>query len=290
MSTEVLFHPRTRPTGRKLARALGITGATRTSSNVQTVLRWGSQRAVVPSSYRSIREINGAASLRRSSDKLASLRAISDAAAEMDTGGVCPYSASPDSLIRQAEELSWSPILLGRSRHGSKGKDIKVYVPYSIYNIQRDRYTNLHPSILPYTTHDSLRSHEFYSLYVPNTREYRIHVFRDRILRVQGKYLDFPEQHNNPYVQNYDQGFRFRAPNRELRQSRLDLAIAAVRALGLDFGAVDMLIGEDGKGYVLEVNSAPACSPLTLTAYADAFADELDLSVDRDYIRSLTTV
>ena len=112
-------------------------------------------------------------------------------------------------------------------------------------------------------------------------------MFRDRVLRIQGKYLDFPDQHTNPYIQNYGQGYRFRAPNFDIHQDRKDLAIAAVRALGLDFGAVDMLIGEDKKAYVLEVNSAPACSPLTLTAYAEAFADELDLSVDRDYLRSL---
>lgn len=126
-----------------------------------------------------------------------------------------------------------------------------------------------------------------YTLYVPNTREYRLHVFKDRVLRVQGKYLDFPHQHTIPYIQNYAQGFRFRAPSVQLHQHRLDFAVEAVRALGLDFGAVDMLIGEDGKSYFLEVNSAPACSPLTLRGYAEAFANELDLEVDYAYLEGL---
>lgn len=114
---------------------------------------------------------------------------------------------------------------------------------------------------------------EFYTEYIPNTREYRVHVFRDEVIRVQGKYLDYPEQHKNSYIKNYAQGFRFRAPDRELISSRKEAAIAAVRALGLDFGAVDLLIGEDRKEYVLEVNTAPSCSPLTQAAYVTKFQE-----------------
>jgi hypothetical protein len=45
------------------------------------------------------------------------------------------------------------------------------------------------------------------------------------------------------------------------------------------------LIGDDGLGYVLEVNTAPSCSPLTLGAYAVALQsrycpeNEIDMSV-----------
>lgn len=92
------------------------------------------------------------------------------------------------------------------------------------------------------------------------------------MIRVQGKYLDYPDQHTNPYIQNYSQGFRFRSPRYNPNQERLDAAVKAVEALGLDFGAVDLLIGEDRQTYVLEVNTAPSCSPLTARAYVDKFA------------------
>lgn len=118
---------------------------------------------------------------------------------------------------------------------------------------------------------------DFYTEYIPNTREYRIHVFQGEVIRIQGKYLDFPDQHTNPYVKNHGQGYRFRAPDRQLNSDRLEAATAAVDALGLDFGAVDLLIGEDRLCYVLEVNSAPACSPLTAQAYVRRFAEWLGI-------------
>ena len=42
------------------------------------------------------------------------------------------------------------------------------------------------------------------------------------------------------------------------------------KALGLDFGAVDLIIGQDKQHYVLEVNTGPACAPATLQAYVTA--------------------
>jgi len=52
-----------------------------------------------------------------------------------------------------------------------------------------------------------------------------------------------------------------------------------VRACDLDFGAVDMLLfGGEEPSMVLEVNSAPACSPLTLSAYAEALRSLINRS------------
>lgn len=124
---------------------------------------------------------------------------------------------------------------------------------------------------------EPLEGCDFYTAYVPNRREYRIHVFQGEVIRVQGKYLDYPEQHTNEYIKNYGQGFRFRAPDRELNADRLEAARRAVDALGLDFGAVDLLVGVDRLCYVLEVNTAPACSPLTAQAYVRKFAEWLEV-------------
>lgn len=292
MRTAVLYHPRTRPTGRKLATALGVPGATRPHNVIgqnMAILRWGSQRAL-PYASTGITELNGIRSLALSSDKLRSLHILSNSGHIEEPLGLIPFGTSPESVLEQAaRSFSWvgEPIILGRNRHGSKGTDIRVYVPLSVLSILREKYTSLNQRIQSYTSHDLPRGHELYTLYVPNTREYRVHVFRDRVLRVQGKYLDHPDQHTIPYIKNYTQGYRFRAPNRELHSDRLELAKRAVSALGLDFGAVDLIVGEDGKPYFLEVNTAPACSPLTLRAYAEAFAGELDLSVDYAYLERL---
>ena len=51
-------------------------------------------------------------------------------------------------------------------------------------------------------------------------------------------------------------------------------AVAAVVALGLDFGAVDVVYNvKEQKAYVLEVNSAPGLSGTTLDKYVEVFKD-----------------
>lgn len=144
-------------------------------------------------------------------------------------------------------------VVMGRNRHGSQGRDIVIYdgVP--------------------------AQRHDLYTGYVPNTREYRLHVFQGDVIRVQGKYHDYPNLQTTPYIKNHAQGYRFRAPNKELKPDRIEQSILAVQSLGLDFGAVDLLIGEDRNTYILEVNTAPSCSPLTATKYVEKFAAVLGI-------------
>jgi len=53
------------------------------------------------------------------------------------------------------------------------------------------------------------------------------------------------------------------------------VALAAVSALGLDFGAVDIIYNEhENQYYVLEVNTAPGLEGTTVEKYAEAFAKE----------------
>lgn len=179
------------------------------------------------------------------------------------------------------ETLGPESVILGRRRSGSQGRDIQIVSAQGVGAVTAQ--TALSPDALDQAGAGS----EFFTEYIPNTREYRIHVFRDEVIRVQGKYLDFPEQHANPYIKNYGQGFRFRSPDLRLNQDRIDAAMAAVKALGLDFGAVDLLIGEDRNYYILEVNSAPACSPLTARAYVERFAEWLDVEPDLSRLEAL---
>ena len=54
------------------------------------------------------------------------------------------------------------------------------------------------------------------------------------------------------------------------------MGIDAVSALGLDFGAVDIIEDADGKLYVLEVNTAPGLEGQTLTLMAEALKELID--------------
>jgi len=54
-----------------------------------------------------------------------------------------------------------------------------------------------------------------------------------------------------------------------------DAAIQAVKAIGLDFGAVDCAIDEEGKAQVIEVNSGPGLQGSAFTAYVDSIKNFL---------------
>lgn len=239
----VLMHRKTRPTGKKIAAALGLTCRFKTPVPRDSIaLRWGTaEHGALPSVLQS------AESIARAGNKLVSLQCFNR------DGVPCP-----EFQVRPA--TTSDGVWLGRSTHGMCGTDIVVY-PNGLSNYAPDR-----------------NRHDFYTRYIPNSREYRVHVFGDQILGVMGKYLDYPDQAGDGYIKNVAHGYRFRTPQKQLNASRTDAAIAAVKSLGLDFGAVDLIIGEDGKEYVLEVNTAPALAPLTFAKYVEAFKGRLGIA------------
>lgn len=241
--TFLLYHPSTRRTGRQVAEALGIPHGSRLrDARPSVIVRWGSQRQV---RQYGARVINKRAALALASDKYRTLRALHEAGVGI-----------PEFTLSRYDALEWSRAgftVLGRTRHGRAGNGIHVYQPGEAPGL-----------------------HEMFTRLVPASNEYRVHVFDGEVIRCQQKQLTegvapgVIRSHESGYVFVGLQSFR-------LHQRRYDAAVEAVDALGLDFGAVDLLIGEDGDTYVLEVNTAPGCSPMTLTAYATALRGALSL-------------
>lgn len=117
-----------------------------------------------------------------------------------------------------------------------------------------------------------------YVKYVRKSKEYRAHVVNGRVIFVQEKKrrLNFERDANQNLIRNYDNGWVFALTNEgNVPQGVHDEAIKAVNALGLDFGAVDLIVGKrDGRIVVLEINTAPGVeSPTLLAAYTAAFKE-----------------
>lgn len=241
-----------RPTGRTIAGILDIPfGMKAPAGTLDVLIRWGSRKPM-PSARL---ELNSVSAIATASDKVRAFQHMQEAGIR-----IVPVSLSPDPL-KAMERFAPGGVVMGRKRSGFGGKDIAIFERWGMDEYGRKKFDT-----------SEYRGFDFFSYYIRPTREYRIHVVGDKVVRIQGKYCDFPEQKKTPYVRNYTNGYRFRAPKHDLRSDRKKQAIDAVKACGLDFGAVDMLMDEAGYTYVLEVNTAPACSPLTARCYAGALA------------------
>lgn len=101
-------------------------------------------------------------------------------------------------------------------------------------------------------------------------REFRVHSFKGRSIRagVKQPREGFAQPHE--WVRSWDGGWRISYDGATIRQAHRDIAHAAVNALGLDFGAVDIGERADRSLVVLEVNRAPGLEGGTIAAYANA--------------------
>jgi glutathione synthase/RimK-type ligase-like ATP-grasp enzyme len=242
----LLYHKKSRPTGRVLGKALLIGHGESVSeggADSPALIRWGSRKqAYLDEQYETV--LNNSGAISSASNKLLSLELMREAGVN-----VPDFDTNPYALI---ERVGWP--ILGRKTYHARGSDVKLCL---------QQYDLRNPM-------------DYYIQYIPTVREFRVHVVRDNVVRVQGKFLDFPRL-SNGFVRNYQTGYRFRSPRKRLNNVRLLMAVQAVKSLGLDFGAVDLLIGDDRETYILEVNTAPSCSPLTATEYIMEFRNILGL-------------
>ena len=72
-------------------------------------------------------------------------------------------------------------------------------------------------------------------------------------------------------VRNHENGWVYCRDDLDVPASVFSDATSAVAALGLDFGAVDIIWNQNqARSYVLEVNTAPGLEGTTLTKYVEA--------------------
>ncbi len=112
-----------------------------------------------------------------------------------------------------------------------------------------------------------------YTIYKKKKAEFRVHVVAGKVIAVQEKRRrkDYTGVIDNQ-IRNFDRGWVFCRDNITPPPMLKTTAVAAVKALGLDFGAVDIIWNEkDNQCYVLEVNTAPGLEGQTVVDYTNAF-------------------
>lgn len=229
-------------TGKKIAHYLGIEnyGKNDPGDRVDQLLRWGSSKRIdyIPEEQ----TINLRRAISTATDKVETLENLERAGVPIPN-----YSTEHSDLDYP---------MLARDSSGMQGRDIVPIVQQQDFDARGI-------------------SAEFYTEYIPTKLEYRVHVVGGEIVKTSQKVLKEEEDYD-PFIRNYETGYRFVNPR--TRHPGIQQAVAAVNSLDLDFGAVDMVIGEDDRPYVLEVNTAPSLQEdVSLEAYGDKLAEMLGI-------------
>lgn len=113
-------------------------------------------------------------------------------------------------------------------------------------------------------------------------KEYRVHVFKGNAFHIQQKRKMSSEKleelgiTHTKGIRNHENGYVFTINDMETpSQDTISQAIQVINDYALDFGAVDIIENKIGKGYVLEINSAPGLEGTTLDKYTQIFKNYL---------------
>lgn len=100
---------------------------------------------------------------------------------------------------------------------------------------------------------------DFFTKFINSDREYRVWMYRNSHLGTYEKILRHPDQQTKMVGRNHGNGYAFElVASENVPREAVEAARKTIAALGLDFGAVDIIRErESGKFYVLESNSAP---------------------------------
>ena len=118
---------------------------------------------------------------------------------------------------------------------------------------------------------------DYFTRHVDTVHEFRVHVFQGHGFRVGVKRPD-PERKVHPFVRTHRAGWYLSYRLADLdaagpRGRAIHAAVKAVKAVGYDFGAVDVGITVKGNPVVFEVNSAPGLEGGTIERYARLIAE-----------------
>ena len=119
---------------------------------------------------------------------------------------------------------------------------------------------------------DTVPKAPLYVKYMKKKHEYRVHVFAGQVIDIQQKRRRTDEEPTDYKVRNHANGWVYCRHDISVPHSSVcEQAVRAVSALGLDFGAVDVLWNNHYQlSTVLEVNTAPGLEGETVTHYTNA--------------------
>lgn len=207
-------------------------------SNSEPMINWGSSSL----QYTTANWINHPEKVKRATNKLSTFQCLQDAGC----------ISTPDWTTKKEVAQEWydkGNVILARTvLTGHSGNGIVVCDPEQ-------------PAPLP--------AAPLYVRYVKKSAEYRVHVGFGSVWDIQAKRKQSNFQGTyNSRIRSHHNGWVFCRDGVQETPDLSELAIETITALGLDFGAVDIIFNsKQNRYYVLEVNTAPGLEGETLFTY-----------------------
>ena len=237
-------------TGLEIARRLGLPIVTPRTFPTRVipgdvVVNWGRRPLLTDEETNRFRWLNAPYGVAIARDKLATLIRLT-----ANNVPTLQYTTSPQIAAEWGDRVYARHFL-----HGSSGRGIEIVEPG-----------------------ESMPRAPLYTRAFPTYAEFRVHCTWHGPFFIQQKRRMRKERRPdtfNPLVRSYGNGWVFANQGVEAPALVTGFAHAAVVACGLEFGAVDVLMAEDGRVAVCEVNSAPAVSGTTVDKYVEALGSLL---------------
>lgn len=207
------------------------------------VINWGSSTS--PNWKLAQEDVNKPQAVAVAANKLLTLQKLHEA-----------NVPTPEFTTSREEALSWietdSTVVIRNTLTGHSGQGIQIA-----------------------TDANSITPAPLYTKYKKKRAEFRVHVFNGEVIdTVQKKKRSAENRPDNftTYIRSHANGWVFCREGITDCNRRNTIAVAAVSALGLQFGAVDIIYNEyEDQYYVLEVNTAPGLEGTTLQKYVETF-------------------
>jgi glutathione synthase/RimK-type ligase-like ATP-grasp enzyme len=243
----VVYSKSTSVTGKELAKQLGFQGViTNKVISPEVVIRWGSVRKT---GFK--KEFNSVESASLARDKPGMLRLLNKA------GIGSPHVILFGDKDRDEQIMSMKLPFISRNNVHMGGSGFRwIHTKSEAENEIKQADGSRHWAEL-----------------IKSDNEYRVHVFQGRIIRVAIKSKPDDGSVACEVVKSHHNGWIFcgvlvkNAPKR-VKQA----AVMACDLIKIDFAAVDVITSGD-KAYVLELNTAPGLTGITLERYVKAFKD-----------------
>jgi glutathione synthase/RimK-type ligase-like ATP-grasp enzyme len=315
----MFYSAATDTTGKALADTLKIAHGSKTpGKDVDLVIGWGTKAEEKVVVGKNVKTLNHPDVIKGNRNKFGALKLMSHAGVN-----VAPFVSDDEVLadLKKAKPSIAIPCIARTCYHqGGAGFMVcltKTHIAEALKNFQ-----------------NNLKKKSYFQNYIDVKTEYRLHVFNGKVIAAakktvrdnmeaayveqqiekvkaaadkkkasldentlkfvlsqQAKKISGPDN----IIKSNTRGYKFSPLDiAGLDKNLVAQASKAVAAVGLDFGAVDCVIDQEGKAWVLEVNSGPGLEGTAFDAYVAAFkkflADAAKPKIEVPAVKKETTV